>query len=99
MTIQTKEKTKAELSIESAYPCIRVTCNCGESEWVAKFQDVNIRFNVIDNITETNPTNFDISDLENAKLVALKLAHLHINLHAEIIACGFDLDHFYCIVG
>lgn len=99
MTTQIIEKSKAELSIESAYPCIRVTCNCGESEWIAKYQDVNIRFNVIDNITETNPTNFELSDLDNAKLTALKLANLHINSDAKIIACGFDLDHFYCIVG
>ena len=39
MTIQTKEKTKAELSLKSAYPIIKVVNKCGSWRAYYKFKN------------------------------------------------------------
>ena len=87
----------AEVSNKSAYPCIVCTYEYG-SGWVARYNYKNSNNDLV-RITESEENDFELTPLQNAQIVALKLATLNINLNCSIIASGFDTDHYFIICG
>ena len=96
MTTQITEKTKAELSLKSAYPIIKVVNKCGY--WRAYYQFKNTQ-NITTKVFEDRAHNYSFSPFENAKKAAELCAIMHISKTPELIASGYDADDYYFIVG
>ena len=90
------EKSKAELSLKTAYPIIKVSNKCGY--WRAYYQFKNSD-NVTQKVFEDRSHNYCFTPFENAKRAAELCAVIHVSNTSEIIASGFDVDNYYFIVG
>ena len=96
MTTQITEKTKAELSLKSAYPIIKVVNQCGS--WRAYYKFKNQQ-NITTKVWEDHAHDYEKSSFENAKFTAEICAMMHVSKTSEIIASGYDADDYYFIVG
>ena len=90
------EKSKAELSLKSAYPIIKVVNQCGS--WRAYYKFKNHQ-NITTKVWEDHVHDYSVSPFENAKFTAEICAMMHISKTSEIIASGYDADDYYFIVG
>ena len=96
MTIQITEKTKAELSLKSAYPIIKVVNKCGYFRAYYKFKNHQ---NITTKVFEDHAHDYEKSSFENAKFTAEICAMMHVSKTSEIIASGYDADDYFFIVG
>ena len=87
----------ASISNKSAYPCIKCTFEYG-SGWVATYEYKNSNNDLI-KVKEVEEMDYSLSPLQNAQIVALKLACLNIQLNMKVIASGFDADNYFIICG
>ena len=90
------EKTKAELSLKSAYPIIKVSKKCGYFRAYYKVKDST---NTTRKIFEDHAHDYEKSCFENAKFTAEICAMMHFSKTSEIIASGYDADDYFFIVG
>ena len=89
------EKSKAELSLKSAYPIIKVSNKCGYFRAYYKRKVSGIT----KTIWEDHAHDYDLSPFENAKFTAEICAMMHVSKTSEIIASGYDADDYFFIVG
>jgi len=87
----------AEISNKSAYPCIKCFYEYG-SGWVAEYEYKDSRNNNI-KAREVEEMDYELSPLENAQIVAIKLACLNIKHNMRVISSGFDADNYFIICG
>ena len=90
------EKSKAELSLKSAYPIIKVSNKCGYFRAYYKFKNHQ---NITTKVFEDHAHDYEKSPFENAKFTAEICAMLHVSKTSEIIASGYDADDYFFIVG
>ena len=90
------EKSKAELSLKSAYPIIKVSNKCGYWRAYYQFKDSD---NVTQKVFEDRAHNYSFSPFENAKRAAELCAVIHVSNTSEVIASGYDANDYFFIVG
>ena len=90
------ETSKANLSLKSAYPIIKVSNKCGYFRAYYKFKDSQ---NLTRKVFEDHAHDYDLSPFENAKFTAEICAMMHVSKTSEIIASGYDADDYFIIVG